>query len=458
MKLILGGINGNYLSNILEQAALEIDGVRRTEQVWAAVAYAQGFRDERRLIQWCFDRDIPLTFWGRLDECVAVDIEILNQFLHRRSPNYVCKLVSHHHAKVIWWRGYGVYIGSANLTSSAWYKNVEAGCFFEDAELDDEQDAALTKLFDTLDENASALTEELRDHMISRAKKLKQAEIEAESFWSHPSLKSWKGLVATTPKKASDRQRDAFLAEWNGTLQYLRDIAHLVSQPENRPSWVEPDVSSGAQADQFLHAHYYHRTFDGRRADYARHYEENKHRREAALGDAVQWWRSLPQAPSGEDTALNTTSAMLAEALRPDSLPTLSKSDFREIAEKVHAMVEYARRVPNIAVGLPANASRQITIPEKLDALCEHLWRQKTAQGKTVLEVLDHILYGGATDHLPDRLWQAVGDPNWKIDRMGISTVGELVGWAIPDKFPPRNGRTSKALRSLGYDVRVHVG
>jgi len=47
-------------------------------------------------------------------------------------------IIQHHHAKVIWWREYGLYIGSANLTASAWYKNVEAGCFFPESEISDE--------------------------------------------------------------------------------------------------------------------------------------------------------------------------------------------------------------------------------------------------------------------------------------------------------------------------------
>ncbi len=32
-----------------------------------------------------------------------------------------------------------------------------------------------------------------------------------------------------------------------------------------------------------------------------------------------------------------------------------------------------------------------------------------------------------------------------------------MVGWALPDHFPPRNGRTSKALKALGDDVTIHV-
>src|SRR3546814_12329722 len=117
-----------------------------------------------------FDNDIPLNFWGRLDEEVPVRVYILNLFLHRRSPQFVCKLVTHHHAKVIWWRGFGVYVGSANLTYSAWNSNVEAGCFFEESEIDSQFEGDLNRLFAELDANATILTEELRNLMNSRAK------------------------------------------------------------------------------------------------------------------------------------------------------------------------------------------------------------------------------------------------------------------------------------------------
>ena len=97
------------------------------------------------------------------------------------------------------------------------------------------------------------------------------------------------------------------------------------------------------------------------------------------------------------------------------------------------------------------------TIPQKLDALTAHIWNSKAENGSSVTGVITYILYGGPDDLLPERRWEAVADPKWKLECMGISAYGELVGWAMPDKFPPRNGRTSKALRSLGYDVQVHV-
>lgn len=456
MRLILGGINGDYLRNLIEGASAVVEGARVTESVWAAVAYATDAKDSGSLIRWCFDNDIPLKFWGRLDEEVPVRVEILNLFLHRRSPQFVCKLVTHHHAKVIWWRGFGVYVGSANLTYSAWNSNVEAGCFFEEPEIDSQFEGDLHRLFAELDANATVLTEELRDLMIARAKALDAKKVPASDFWKHPSIKQWSGLVHTTPRKADDRRKAAFLAEWHSTLQTLRDIGAAVSLDVNRPDWVSATSSPGAQADQFLHAHYYHRTFDGRKADYERHYAQNHANPIKARNEAIAWWQGLASAPTNEDVAINTTAQRLQELLSENSLKRMTLPQFREVAGDVHAMIEFSRRVRNSIVGLQSSGIAY-TIPQKLDALTAHIWNSKAENGSTVTGVITHILYGGPDDLLPERLWEAVADPKWKLECMGISAYGELVGWAMPDKFPPRNGRTSKALRSLGYDVQVHV-
>ena len=38
-----------------------------------------------------------------------------------------------------------------------------------------------------------------------------------------------------------------------------------------------------------------------------------------------------------------------------------------------------------------------------------------------------------------------------------LAALGEIVVWARPDEFPPRNMQTSKGLRALGYNVRIGV-
>jgi len=447
MRLIMGGINGQYLRNITENAADE------TQEVLAAVAYAT---ESSLLFEWCWKNSIPIRYYGRLDDGVAVSTTILSTFLSRKSSNFSCRLVQHHHAKVIWWRGVGVYIGSANLTQSAWYKNVEAGCFFPETEIDDEMASDILGLFSTLEANSTPLTDELLEVMRKRAKTIAGAKTDPKPFWESPSFTKWPGLVQTAPKKAKDRKQQDFLEEWHSTLQDLRDIGERISRPENRPDWIDSEAPAGAQADQFLHAHYYQWTFDGRKAQYPIFYEKNKLRREEALVEAIEWWGKLPTAPSEESKMLNDTAPFLQEVLSQSSLSSLNYSTFEKICTSVHSIKDYARRVPNKSVGLASDGSKY-TIPEKVAALSNRIWNDKSSGGIHVRELLQHILYGGETDQLPERLWQAVHDPKWKIDGLGISALGELVGWALPDKFPPRNGRTSKALKSLGYNVTIHV-
>ena len=154
---------------------------------------------------------------------------------------------------------------------------------------------------------------------------------------------------------------------------------------------------------------------------------------------------------------LNDTAPMLRAALAADVIDEMTYQGFREVCMGVHAIKDYARRVANKAIELREDGTKY-TIPEKIDALSKRIWDLKSARGHSVLELLRFILYGGSEAELPERLRLAVHHPEWRIEGLGISTLGELVGWALPDRFPPRNGRTLKSLKSLGYDVTVHVG
>jgi hypothetical protein len=292
MRLVAGGVNGFYLREILENA-----DPKQIGRVDAAVAYVT---DPGLLFDWCWSEKVPLRFWGRFDEGVPVAAPILRTFLTRQSPRFVCKLVRQFHPKVIWWRGYGAYIGSANLTQSAWYGNFEAGVFLTDDELDAAGIATdLDHLFEKIDEHASPLTEELVRQIEQRNAELNRraaAQREADkAFLDTDLVQPFGGLTQVTPRAAKDRQREAFLNEWISTLEILRSIAGQVSTPGNRPDWVSPEAPAGAQADQFLHAHYYQRTFDGQTAAYERHFEENRRDPEAALLASIAWWRALPE-------------------------------------------------------------------------------------------------------------------------------------------------------------------
>lgn len=451
MRLLLGGVNGEYLRDIIEGAEAH------TERVDAAVAYATA---GDLLFEWCWERRIPLRFWGRFDEGVPIAIPVLKAFLERRSPAFSCRLVRRLHAKVIWWRGYGAYVGSANLTQSAWYNNLEAGFFFTEDELvDTGQGAQIESLLSEVHRHSAPLTDELfkaiahRNWALERRKAENKAD--TDSFLATPHVPKWGGLGFISKRNAASARAAEFITEWNSTLQIIRDLATKVAKDTNRPIWIRADAPAGAQADQFLHAHYYQRTFEGQKARYEQHFLENRKDPEAAERNALEWWRKLTSPPTSEATTLNDWAPFVRSMLTPHRLPSLSEDEFAEVFLRVHAVRDHARRVANRALGLPD--TRPYTIDEKTRALAANVYRSHTSGGLSVLNVLEHVLYGGPIEKLAERLWNATSQPQYKLDHMGISSFGEIVGWALPDQFPPRNGRTSKALRALGHDVEVHT-
>ena len=447
MRLILNAINREYLRNIV------LNGVNATERVDAAVAYVT---KEDLLFDWCWDNKIPLRFWGRFDQDVPVEPRILRQFLARASANFTCKLVRKFHAKVIWWHGLGAYVGSANLTGSAWYSNVEAGTFYEEAELEalglDEQ---LREFFRVLDHNGSPLTREICEALERRkgqlAKSREADAKDAKAFLDNPDVKPWAGLVHVPKKAGLERQRQEFLDEWNATLTLLRNLQDKVDA--YRPGWVGADVPAGAHVDQFLHAHYYNRVMDKGRSYFEEWHDRNHANPDRAEIEALEWWKQQSSPPSHEDRMLNEWAPYLRDMLSPDALARQSEDDLFEVFRRVHAIADHARRIPNKSVDLPS--TRQYSIDEKSRALATRIFNERSQGGHGIAAVLNHIFYGGDRAGVPQRLWDGIHEAEWKIDHIGRSALGELVGWALPDDFPPRNSRTSKALRSLGHDVVI---
>jgi hypothetical protein len=451
MRLILNGINGRYLREIPDNS------VRDTESVEAAVAYAT---NDSLLFDWCWDNQIPLRFWGRFDEAVPISLDILRSFLGRRSPNFVCKLLTRFHAKVIWWHGVGAYIGSANLTDAAWYRNIEAGCYFDEAEMiATAMDIQLRAFFQRVDEVASPLTDELFQAIESRMRERRRIDEQdyeqRKRFLATTGVRQWPGLVTVPAGAATARQKQSFLDEWFATLQILRDIAATVSKDENRPSWLPEQIPGGAQANQFLHSYYDNNVFgDDRRSLFAEKHEENGLNPARALQNAMTWWRELPEPPSNEDRMLFEWAPYLRDALSQERILRLTEADFDAVCHRVWSIQDHARRVSNATLNLPGG--QRYDMDTKTKALAEFLFSRRSQNRSSVLQVLNYVLYGGTDDLLPARLWDATTDDNWRIEHLGISALGELVGWALPDKFPPRNNRTSKALYSLGFPVTFH--
>jgi hypothetical protein len=423
----------------------------------AAVAY---IHDDRTLIAKCFDLKKPLHLRGRYDWGGPIGMAILEKFLRCTSPDYRLTLVPDiFHPKVIWWRGYGAYIGSANLTNKAWFANIEAGVFLDEEELVDQGiGEELERFFDYIDGVAHPLSQGIVDQLKQSGTdpELLRREREAKRRFEESRLiPRLQGLDSVQKVAASVKREGKFLAEWNSTLKILTDIGTQLKQ--HRPRWVPEDTPTGVHADQFLHGYYY-QTVRGASANehpYEEFHETNRNRVGAALGTAMEWWANLETAPGLEDRMITEWAVELRGYLAEERLKNLNPGEFTELCRRVHAFRNHAARVSHTAMDLPHKLPR-MEVDERIEVVAEWLFRQRSLKRETPLDAIRRVLYGGPPDQVPRRIFEAGYDPMRKIPHMGLSLFGEIAGWAMPNRFPPRNGRTSKALRALGFDVKVY--
>lgn len=450
MHFIAGPLNRRLLHNLL------VEMIEDCTRVRAAVAYVN--QDNMQLFEACAKHLKPLEFYGRYDHTVAVDPAVLKWFLEKASPNYECRLVPDIlHAKVIWWVDAGVYIGSANLSDRAWISNIEAGSFLSQDELvETGMELELIRFFEEVDDRARPLTKEIYQEQLrlkERRSDLERRDYGYEQrFDKDRLLPKNQGLVFVDTRRSSEKRFQKFEQDWTDTLQVMRAIAARVSASHVKPDWIDATVPSGVQADQFLHAYYYKQVKDGNRHPYEEFFARNSENPELALRDAMEWWHEADFDHSFEERTIYEWSPRLRELLARDRILTLSEEEFVDAISRVHAIRDHAIKQENEHLGLP-------DVPQagddKVQKFGEWLWRQRSRDGKTVLELLNYVVWGNGS--VAARLWNAVRSDQWTIPHIGLSSFGEVVGWARPDEFPPRNMRTSKGLRALGYNVRIGV-
>lgn len=454
MEFVGNPLTGSMLINVANAALDDCTEVR------AAIPYAEHGVNEILLFDSCKRSGKALRFYGRNDASTPIATKLLKWFLDQQSPNLTCRLVTHWlHAKVIWWVDSGVYIGSANLTDRAWFKNYEAGLFLTHTEI---EQAGLTPeleaFFNALEEKSKDLKDEdLKFHLELERKReklmaqLRQLEEEAEN--NYPELRNKNSAISVDTRKIEDRHNERFRSEWSETLQKIRAVAHRVALPENRPHWIDANAPAGVQADQFLHAYYY--KYVNPRTEknaYLREYEKHKRNPEAALAFALSWWKKADYDYEHEKTTIEGNSRRLRELVAKGRILSLSQEEWIEALSSVYAFGDHAIKSNNSDLGLSADPGAHA----KIVRMAELLFTERTISNKmSAREVLDYVIWGPGD--VADRIWRADStNKDFKVRHLGKSFYGEIVGWARPNEFPPRNSRSSKALRCLGLNVKVY--
>lgn len=448
MKFYGNKVNGSYLRDVLPSTDDDVELVK------AAIAYGS---DASTLLQNCLDNKLRLDIWMRYDHTVPVAPMLLRKLLANVGNNIFCNLVPDIlHSKVIWWKGYGAYIGSANLTDRAWFTNIEFGVFLSEEELSaDDSLGQLELFFENLSsyEEIFPLTEEIIVEQEAlyemRRSQLRTIDDASKKKRKH---EVWEGLAThTTPEKAYDAHRKRFIREWGDGLSYLRNIARQA--PQYRPAWLNESVPAEWQADQFLHAYYYNKVKDGAKHPYEDFHAKNKADPAKALEAGLKWWSRLPEPPSDEDHNCHERAPVIHELLSKENIGDLTVEGFADICKANHSTADHVKRMRLETLGID---EARVPMEQRVEAFAEWLWTKKNQSGQTIKDLLIYVMDSGKPEDIGDRLFEAAYSEKRKFPHFGINQISEMTGWARPELCPPRNGRTSKGLRALGYDVKIH--
>ena len=449
MEFFTNKFNGNFLINVLPNEDTIVDSVV------AAIAYGS---DSSTLIKYCREKQLRLDIWMRYDHTVPVSPKLLRELLAATSSNIFCTLIPDVlHSKIIWWKGYGVYIGSANLTDRAWNTNIEFGVFLSEVELEGSDGLTeIEQFFDELENCPAArpLTQEIIDEQCKlyelRTSQLQKLDQESER---NRSIEKWGGPAHIPSRKAAIETAEyGFVKEWENGLTFLRQLA--ADAPDFRPSWLNKSVPPTWQADQFLHAFYYNQVVESARHPFEEFYSKNRNDPARAVKDAMRWWSKLPEPPSDEDMNCHERAPVIRDVLKIGAMSLVSLEEFAQVCKANHSTMDHVRRLPLEFLGI--GESEGTGEDERGLAFAEWLWGKRNARGETVIELLEYVFDGGPPGKLPMRIFEASKLKDRRLPHFGTNQIAELAGWARPELCPPRNGRTSKSLRALGFDVKVH--
>ncbi len=442
MRLIANGINGKFFRDCLPFDDADVDSVL------AAIAYADDTAGEQ-LLENCFKLGVRLDLWVRYDHTVPVQVPFLERLLRSNSHNVFCKFIPDClHSKIIWWKGHGAYVGSANLTDRAWNSNIETGVFFDEGDLiSSGMIQELEVFFDGIKgiKESWALSQEDIDKM-QEFSDLRRGTLDLGK--DKRTIPVWGGISSFSKKSRMGNAKETFRKEWFSTLGYLEGIAETIES--YTPDWIKADVPLAWQVDQFLHAYYYN-VVGGRTKAVEESYLLNKKNPSLAVKQALEWWVKLSSPPTSENISLEINAPFIKQHCSKDAVLELNESELSLIFEYTHATKDHVNKIKLADLGVfDKNSLNQ---KERLKLFGKFMLEQKNAKGQSILELFHYVLYGGPDNKLWERMFEASKDDEFRFNHYGLNSIAELVGWVRPDVTFPRNGRTNKALKALGYDV-----
>lgn len=455
MKLV-----ANRLNRVWPSALVSVADDDSLTGIDLAVAYASTMPD---ILDLATRRPVPMRLFALLDADGFPDLKLANDILTAAHTRWKLNFLrDYYHPKVMWFRGVGCYIGSANLSESAWKQNIECGLWLSEAELTTNGLAKpLDHLFDDLSTEYPARRSDLAalKRLETERAKLSEARrafnAEADRILAHIP----KGRAMTfepTREQRPSEQKEKFRREWGRCVHILQTLGERTAKV-TWPEWVEKDVAPAIVFDQATEYWYTLSVRDERTRDSSVEalHERNRANPDGAADSLLALWCGFDGVHGKWEWATwcNENPRRLRELLAERALRRLDLDALDEIVWLSHSARTVARQIPYAKLGLPGDSKSE---RERCRLFAEYLLKQHPERGtRTVRDVLLHVLWGRPTADHAGRLWDATELDDWKLDHLDVGILGELLGYARPEECPPRNHRVSRSLRALGYEVAI---
>ncbi|MDD6486203.1 MAG: phospholipase D-like domain-containing protein [Spirochaetales bacterium] len=469
MDLLLDYKNVRHLRHILKDNVLP----PTVTTISAAIAYTQ----DSLLLDTCIQKKIHLNWWGLFTSDISTKPELVRKALQHSDLITFYPFAEYFHSKVIHFHGYGVYIGSHNMTYNALMENIEAGIFISEKDLSEDQINELNNFFAHLKSKSLPATladvEKIENYIESiKQVKLQQLKLKEEidkifkeQFRHLCLLKKAveedglkKDTKAERKQEKDNKNKLEFLQEWRETQTKIEYVQNKVKQYVKNPSWIKEDADISIVTDQILHVYYSLCTNDPEYDEtnieaVNRKFAENKNRTDQAILEAIEYWNNLSEPVENEDIYINEWAYSNKKILANLINRKLTDDELFKVFNQNHSAITHARQMDNSYFNLPKDYHGNIH--EKCRCYVTWIQKQKSKDGLDINDVLKYLLYG--PDDIENRVYNVLNNEHYMINHFKHSVVGEFCGWGRPDITHLRNNRVNKALKCLGFDVKLFI-
>ena len=433
----------------------------------AAVAYTteKKYAQDVSLVSLCLEKKIKLNWWGLFNSDGGTSLTEIKKALSNPALITFYPFSRNFHSKVIYFHGYGIYVGSHNFTYNALMYNVEAGIFVKESSLSEKQRNDISEFFAYLKKNSiPAVSDDLEKiedfEDLTQADRKQELELKKrlahyfDEQFSHM-FKLREGVLDYADDKSQRKME--FIQEWRGTQNIIEHIKQTIAKTCKQPNWVDKNADYTIITDQLLHAYYYTYVLKGKGEKktgilIAAEKAKNRGNTDFAIQQAIKWWELLEAAPMNENIYINQWGIDNKTILQNLKTRDLTEDELEKVLSQNHAARTHARQMKNKQLNLPKDFST--TQDERVKLYSKWLYQQKSKNGMNISAVMRYLLFD-ESETIEDKVYNCVFEKEYKIEHFGKSIIGELLGWGRPDITHIRNNRVNKVLNCLGFDVEL---